>query len=435
MRFWLGLVVATWCGFASPALAQLPDAIRTATLTREQQTELNRRLNLLQSRLGSLAQETALREAALRNVAVEIYGAEPDLEYEAYVSLIERGARDLRDYLSQARARSDTDASVAAIRQRAIAAAEEGRLSEARSLYGELIAANRNARQRARAAEDLADASDMAEAAQLAFVAGDYLEAARLVGEAASLAPEGSRERLQYMAMRADALWMRASLYGDEQMLPHAAAAFEDVLRIWPPDEDGRRAWAGMQLALGSILVEVGKNFSDAGALSRAVTAFEAALTEITREFDPPGWAQIQLGLGEALKLQGDSGVSGASARAVVAYEAALTVMTRQADPVEWADLQMRLGAALFRAGEQGAPALYNRAAAAYEAALTVIARDTDLEGWTMSQYSLAHAYRASGRTAEARAAAQAALDAYEQSGDQYWAWSARTFIAGLPTE
>lgn len=199
------LAVAAWT--SAPALAQpLPDALRSSSLTRAQEAELNRRLAQLQQRFGALARETDLREAAVRNIAIEIFGADPNLDFETYAALIDTGARELRTYLTDARARSDPDPAAAAIRQRAIAAAEEGRLREARALYDQLIAANRSARQRARDAEDLADAADMAEAARLAYVSADYLDAARRYGEAAELAPEGTRERWQYTIDRASAL-------------------------------------------------------------------------------------------------------------------------------------------------------------------------------------------------------------------------------------
>lgn len=396
-RFAIALMLAAALIAAAPAMAQgpLPDTLRSSTLTRVQEDELNRRLSLLQQRFGALAQETNLRETAVRNIAVEIYGADPNLAYETYVSLIENGARELRTYLTDARARTDPDPTAAAIRQRAIAAAEDGRLSEARALYDQVIAANRNARQRTRDAEDLADAADMAEAARLAYVGADYLDAARRYGEAAELAPDSARERWQYTVWRGDALWRRASAFVDPASGQQAIAAFEAALSM-RSRETSPEDWASVQNSLGAALIREGLRGMP-GALERAVGAFEAACAVYTREADPANWALAQMNLATALQILGSRGAPNALERAVAVYEVVLTVSTREADPATWARTQIQLGNALRRQGERGAQGALERALAAYEAALTVLTREAYPDFWAVAQLNLGIALELQG--------------------------------------
>ena len=107
MRRWLfiGLAAVTLCAL-QPADAQgpVPSTIRSSSLTQTEEQELNRRLAMLQSQLEALAAETDLRESAVRNIAVEIFGARPDLDFQTYAGLIESGARELRVYITAAHA-------------------------------------------------------------------------------------------------------------------------------------------------------------------------------------------------------------------------------------------------------------------------------------------------------------------------------------------
>jgi len=109
--------------------------------------------------------------------------------------------------------------------------------------------------------------------------------------------------------------------------------------------------------------------------------------------------------------------------------------MTREANPVGWATTQMNLGSVLLRQGQLGAPGALEQAVVAYEAALTVTTREANSRGWAGVNYNLAHAYRGAGRYDEALAAAQGALEVFEQSADTFWADRTRAFIARLSAE
>lgn len=404
---------------AASAQGPAPQTILSSTLTRAQEVELNNRLARLQQRFDVLARETDLRAGAVRNVAIEIFGADPNLDFETYVTLIENGARELRTFLTDAHARTDPDPIAAALRVRAIEAAEDGRLTEARALYDQLIVTNRSARQRARDAEDLADAADMAEAARLAFAAADYLDAARRYGEAAELAPEGVRERWEYTVWRAEALTERSRLFAEPAPLAQAVAAYQSALTL----RLNARDWAATQNDLGIALQLQGERGAP-GALERALAAYDAALSVMTLEADPAGWAVAQMNLGNTLSVLGERGAPGALERAVAAYEAALSVRTLEADPAGWAGTQMNLGSALLRQGERGAPDALARAVAAYEAALSVTTREADPAGWAQMQMNLGTALRlqgergAPGALGRAVAAFEAALSVMTREAD-----------------
>jgi len=203
-----------------------------------------------------------------------------------------------------------------------------------------------------------------------------------------------------------------------------AVAAFEAALTVRTQEADPA-GWAQTQFNLGVVLVRQ-------GAFERAVAAFEAALTVRTRETDPAGWAQTQMNLGVALTRLGERGAPGALERAVAALEAALTVRTREADPAGWATTQMNLANALLPLGERGVAGAFERAVAAYEAALTVRTREADPGGWARTQYNLALTYQAMGRVAQARAAAQGALEEFERTRSPYAA-RARALLSELP--
>ena len=74
------LAFATALAFSSAASAQaVPDVIRSASLTKSQADELTRRLTAYSGRIADLERELRLREGAVRNIAVEIFGAQPEL--------------------------------------------------------------------------------------------------------------------------------------------------------------------------------------------------------------------------------------------------------------------------------------------------------------------------------------------------------------------
>jgi len=477
IALWLALFMA-----ASPVQAQaLPDTIRSSTLTRAQEQEMNRRLASLQGRFEMLAQETRLREVAVRNIAVEIFGARPDLDLTTYVALIDNGARELRAYITDARGRSENDPTMAALRQRAIAAAEEGRLTDARRLYDDLIDANRVMRTARRDTEDLADSNDIAESARLAYIAGDFRGAADRYDAAAELAPTGAQRRrwelrvLQGFALYEHGVRFESGALIDAQhifadralvLVPRATAPLEwaqtqmnlgATLQQLGARQDGaqgiatlgaaRRAyeraleviaradnpseWATAQLNLGTLLVSLGERQegSDSlAALRAAARAYEQALTVRTRTANAAEWAKVQWGLANVLQAMGvrQSGVEGLTTleAARAGYERALEAVTSASDARTWASIEMNFGNLLLRLGErqngQEGLATLQAARAAYEQSLEVSTRASDARSWALIQNSLGYLEETIGDRGGGEAAYARAIQRYRWALEVY---------------
>lgn len=260
---------------------------------------------------------------------------------------------------------------------------------------------------------------------------------------------------------------------GSVDALAEAVAIYEDALSLVPRDTSPA-IWASIQSSLGQALTKLGARRVP-GALERAVGAFEAALTVWTRESDPADWALVQMNLANALHRQHEQGVPGTLDLAVAAHRAALTVYTRDTDPAGWALVQMNLGASLRRQGDlagaitaleaahtimtrdadpdgwatihfnlgrvyadqgaRGVTGARERAVTALETSLTVRTREAYPASWASNNEALARVFRDMGRNADARAAAQRAIEGYTEVGDEHAATAVRTLLAELPSD
>lgn len=404
MRF---VLIALALAFAAPVLAQpLPANIRSANLTQSQADELNRRLRALQGRFNTLAGETNLREAAIRNIAVEIFGAQPGLDFDTYASLIDNGARELRTLLTEASGRTETDPALAALRAQAIAAAEEGRLSDARALYDQLIARSTESlnarwaredreREAERRAQTLAVAADMAEAARLAYVAADYRDAARRYGEAAALAPADSRERWRYTVDRGNALREHAGRFADPAAMREAMGVYAEALALAPRASKASE-WAETQNELGTVLVDAAE-LGDFASIRAAITAFRAALEVHTREGHPVAWSRVQNRLGFALRILADTtGGIASYEEAAAVLRAALEIRTRESNRDGWAASQVNLATVVVTLGElRGDQALVREAIAINRAVLDAYTSERQSEVYTTALMNLGGSYGA----------------------------------------
>lgn len=440
------IFAALFCCTAPAGAQPAPDTLISSTLTRAQADELNRRLTTLQGRFTTLAREADLRAGAVRNIAVEIFGAQPNLDFETYAGLIETGVRELQGYIVQARGRVESDPALSALRSRALAAAEDGRLTDARTLYDEMIEAARTLRTATRRAEDLADAADRAEAARLSLALADYRDAARRFGQAADAAPADARERWQYLvsqagalrdhgaafgdnAARAEALrilreralpmtprdsnpadWVETQLeladalylagyYGDQTALADAVATYSAIAEAFPR-ADWPEQWARAQHGLGNAYIAIGRR--DAAARPLAVAAYSAALEERTREAHPQRWASSQLGLGIAYGALGDFE---SLRRGEAALNAALEVQTRADSPLGWARIISNLADLQRALGDLGFAESYRAAVASYLAALEIYTEQSAPNFWAGMQTALGHTYLSLARYNEPGAA------------------------------
>ena len=127
----------------------------------------------------------------------------------------------------------------------------------------------------------------------------------------------------------------------------------------------------------------------------------------------------------------------------MTAFRAALEEMTRERVPLNWATTQMNLGNALQTLGErEGGTAQLEEAVAAYHAALEERTRERIPIGWAYAQHGLAHAIAALGQRQgnaalleEALACMRGAADAYQQAGEGYWLPIAQRRVAEMQAE
>ena len=199
--------------------------------------------------------------------------------------------------------------------------------------------------------------------------------------------------------------------------LQAAVTAYENALTEWTR-EKVPLYWAMTQMNLGAALKTLGERESGTARLEAAVTAYENALTEWTREKVPLQWATVQMNLGTALTTLGEreSGTARLEA-AVTAYENALPERTRETVPLQWATVQMNLGNALQRLGErESGTARLEAAVTAYENALTEWTREKVPLYWAMTQMNLGAALKTLGERESGTARLEAAVTAYENA-------------------
>ena len=172
--------------------------------------------------------------------------------------------------------------------------------------------------------------------------------------------------------------------------------------------------------------------------MEEAVTAFENALKELTREKLPMQWASTQNNLGNALSSLGEreSGTQRLE-QAVTAYENALKEWTREKVPLDWATTQNNLGNALRDLGErESGTQRLEQAVTAYENALKEWTREKVPLDWAGTQMNIAGVYFAffkktsdAGHLATARGHMADALEVFEAAGATYYIDAAKKNI------
>lgn len=193
--------------------------------------------------------------------------------------------------------------------------------------------------------------------------------------------------------------------------LTRAVRAFDAALTVYTRTTYPY-AWATTRINLGSTYVALGQRGAS-GALERAIGSYASALTVLTAHDHPSAWGTAQIGLGAALMEQAEFAQDLRTLEhAVRAFEAALTVLTPNSDPNAWAMAQGNLGKARFTMGALGVPGALERAVIAYDAALIVYTpQNFSAHRWAAMQLLLGHALLRIGDSA-ALARAEAAFEA-----------------------
>jgi CHAT domain-containing protein len=170
-----------------------------------------------------------------------------------------------------------------------------------------------------------------------------------------------------------------------------AIAAYEAALtaltRAQQPDE-----WADTQNKLGGAYLNRTRG-DRADNVEKSIAAYEASLTVFTRTHKSGKWTPTQNNLGIAYgdRIRGDRADN--LEKSIALHLAALTGYTRERFPVEWAAVQTNLGNR-YRQRTRGDQAdNLEKAIAALEAALTVRTRAQRPGEWAETQNNLGNAY------------------------------------------
>ena len=199
--------------------------------------------------------------------------------------------------------------------------------------------------------------------------------------------------------------------------LEQAVTAYESALREFTRDR-APLEWARTQMNLGAALQILGQRESGTDRLELAVTAYENALQEFTRDRVPLDWALTQMNLGLALRILGEheSG-SDRLEQAVAACQDALEERTRDRAPLGWAMTQMNLGNALLALGQrESSTDRLEQAVTAYENALREFTRDRVPLDWAGTQMNLGNALQSIGQLESGTDRLERAVTAYEKA-------------------
>jgi tetratricopeptide (TPR) repeat protein len=297
--------------------------------------------------------------------------------------------------------------------QLAQAAFEDGRLEEADGALAELEFLRRSAQ------------TEMRHLWVEAVLARSALADQRLDGNAAralvrdALLTErqvSRRVQWQYVMREAQSYQLEDPLRSDNSALESAIALYRDEAlplldRTLDPFD-----WADTQYNLGNALSTLGDRESGPARLEEAVLAYEAALSEWTREGAPVDWAATQNNLAIALAALARREIGTERLEAMLrAIDASLLDYSRERDPIRWAMIQNNLGNALAHLGRrEGETERLELAVLTYESALSELTREQMPLEWAMTQVNLAGALADLGEREDSTERYEAALEAIE---------------------
>jgi CHAT domain-containing protein len=170
-------------------------------------------------------------------------------------------------------------------------------------------------------------------------------------------------------------------------LLQQAIGAFAEAGDWW--------AWAGTQNNLGNALL--GLPVADPmAAVDDAASAYEAALTIWTRDSHPLEWALTTARLAATHERRALWQGYGELQKAYAHYSAALDAIDPVRNPIDWARVANRRAGVLLGAAEhEPAPANKVREAIAdYEAAARVVGRDRSPLDWAQFRHNAGNAHR-----------------------------------------
>ncbi|HTR63118.1 MAG TPA: tetratricopeptide repeat protein [Candidatus Binataceae bacterium] len=295
----------------------------------------------------------------------------------------------------------------------------------------QLVVATRSAELMQRWGFDFGDALEPS-IKQLRALNDDTSKSAKWAGD--------TRARVDFalgVAMRisADQTQVRDSLNG-------AVSMFQKALSEWSREANPLE-WAMTQLNLGETLQELsGERNLD--ALHKALDAYSAALPVYQSRSDKLDTASIQFQMGWTLELiSTHEGTHELARQAIDRYHAALAGFDMREHPLNWAAVQFRLGRILASlASDEEDTAMYAQAIAARKAALQVYSKEHMPRQWVETESDLADNLTDLGRLTSNRQYLKDALSICKEILEVYprgrnpavWATAQATLAHALET-
>jgi tetratricopeptide (TPR) repeat protein len=295
--------------------------------------------------------------------------------------------------VEEIRALQVEDLGVRELRDKALAAAEAGRLEEARSLVTSLIEARSPAMM---IAEELLRLTAGAEAA-LGWIDAAQLrhaDAAMHFRLACRSLPAAEHERrCRYIEAEADSRERQGRERSNNEAFRQATLLRMQLLAEISRNQELPK-WIIQQNKLGNTLYWLGIQECDRLLFEEAAASYRAALKALPADKAPLSWARVQSNFADALARAGeyDRG-SERLEDAIEAYRLALDRLPREEFPLEWGAIQHNLGRVLFLLGERTNSAIrLEEAVTAYKAALEERTSERASVDWAITQVNIGDA-------------------------------------------
>ncbi|MER8657800.1 tetratricopeptide repeat protein [Mesorhizobium sp. M0847] len=303
----------------------------------------------------------------------------------------------LKHVLAERETLKNPDPEIARLSKLAEQAVQEGALEaaqkfneQAKARIGELSSTVDQAEAELKA-KRLEFAKVFASSARTYEISFNFKEAAQDYAKAFEQAAKWSDEdAFYYKAAEANALSEQGDFSGDNAYLAQALTAYEQAL-TYVTREKLPLLWAATQNNMGATLATLGEREAGRENLDKAAAAYEQALTVYTHDAYPDDWASTYGNLGTVYwRLGQRENGTALLERAVAAFRSALEVQSLKKLPLEWAATQNNLGIVLSEIGDRQTTSDSFRAAIeAHRAALTEYNRERVPLDWALSQINL----------------------------------------------
>lgn len=260
-------------------------------------------------------------------------------------------------------------------------------------------------------------AEQLASEGAAAFQAGQFSKSAEAYNTALALADISDLERGQYLAAKANALLELGWRTRQDVPLREAIDTFNKALE-YQNAKDTPEDWGQTNSRLGDVYRSLAygmynNNMPEEGAklYNQAIESFENALTVIKKGEHPSDWGQSQRALGQVyansdtyLALSGKQSNATRLTKAISAFEAAMEIYTKEADPISWAGLQFQLGDVYATLHQRQSGQLWlSKSVDAHKKVLEVLKEADNPSVWAQVQYFIGNGLVQLGATQKDR--------------------------------